>query len=114
MADSDRLRQVLINLLDNAIKYSRPGGAVTVKVDCPAERLIQIQVSDQGIGIPAEALEKLGQRFYRLDKARARSEGGSGLGLAIAQALVKAHGGQLWLESQEEQGTTVTFTLPAA
>ena len=72
------------------------------------------QIHDQGIGIPAEALNELGQRFYRLDKARARSEGGSGLGLAIAQALVKAQGGQLWLESQEDQGTTVTFTLPAA
>jgi signal transduction histidine kinase len=114
MADSDRLRQILINLLDNAIKYSRPSGIINLKVDCPAERLIQIQICDQGIGIPAEALEDLGQRFYRVDKARARSDGGSGLGLAIAQALVKAQGGQLWLESQEEQGTTVTFTLPAA
>jgi signal transduction histidine kinase len=113
-ADADRLRQVLVNLLDNAIKYSRPDGVITLKVDCATERLIQIQIHDQGIGIPAEALNDLGQRFYRLDKARARSEGGSGLGLAIAQALVKAQGGQLWLESQEDQGTTVTFALPAA
>jgi signal transduction histidine kinase len=113
-ADADRLRQVLVNLLDNAIKYSRPDGMITLKMDCTAEGLIQIQIHDQGIGIPAEALNDLGQRFYRLDKARARSDGGSGLGLAIAQALVKAQGGQLWLESQEDQGTTVTFALPAA
>jgi signal transduction histidine kinase len=113
-ADPDRVKQVLVNLLDNAIKYSRPGSAVTIYLDCNDKRLVQVQVQDQGMGIPATELAQLGQRFYRVDKARSRSEGGSGLGLAIAQALVKAHGGQLWLESQEDQGTTVTFTLPAA
>ncbi|MBI1877110.1 MAG: HAMP domain-containing protein [Chloroflexi bacterium] len=113
-ADPDRLRQVLVNLLDNAIKYSRPDNAITLKVDCVAGQRVQVQIKDTGIGVPVEELARLGQRFYRVDKARSRSEGGSGLGLAIAQALVKAHGGQFWIESQEEQGTTVTFTLPAA
>jgi len=111
-ADPDRIKQVLVNLLDNALKYSRPSSTLTIRVDCANNRLVQVQVKDQGMGIPATELAHLGQRFYRVDKARARLEGGSGLGLAIAQALVKAHGGQLWLESQEEQGTTVTFTLP--
>ena len=113
-ADPDRIAQVLLNLLDNAIKYSRPGGLVTVHAARGPERSVQMQVIDQGVGIPAEALPHIGQRFYRADKARARSEGGSGLGLAIAQALVTAHGGQLWLASQEGQGTTVNFTLPAS
>lgn len=112
-ADADRLRQVLLNLLDNAIKFSRPGGAITVKIERSAGEMIQVQVQDEGPGIPAEALARLGERFYRVDRARARSEGGSGLGLAIAQALVKAHGGQFLLESYEGQGTTVTLTLPA-
>ena len=71
-----------------------------------------MQVCDQGMGIPAGESHHIGQRFYRADKARSRAEGGSGLGLAIAQALVRAHGGRLWLESQEGQGTVVSFTLP--
>jgi two-component system sensor histidine kinase VicK len=70
-------------------------------------------VRDEGIGIPAEELTRIGERFYRADRARSRAGGGSGLGLAIAQALVVAHGGELRLESQEDKGTVVTFTLPA-
>jgi signal transduction histidine kinase len=112
-ADPDRIGQVLVNLLDNAIKYSRPGGKVTVSVDGGRGRPALVRVRDEGIGIPAQDLARIGQRFYRADKARSRAEGGSGLGLAIAQALVEAHGGKLWLESQEGQGTTVSFTLPA-
>lgn len=112
--DPDRTEQVLVNLLDNAIKYSRPGETVTVSVGVEGAGKALVQVRDHGIGIPADDLERIGQRFYRADKARSRAEGGSGLGLAIAQALVKAHGGRLWLESEEGAGTTVRFTLPTA
>ncbi|HOT92619.1 MAG TPA: ATP-binding protein [Anaerolineae bacterium] len=111
-ADSDRIAQVLVNLLDNAIKYSRPGGEVTVSVSPGPEHTVLIQVRDQGVGIPADALPRIGERFYRADKARSRAHGGSGLGLAIAQALIEAHGGKLWLESREGEGTTARFTLP--
>jgi signal transduction histidine kinase len=113
LADGDRIEQVLVNLLDNAIKYSRPGGTVTVRVDGGSGQLARVQVRDEGIGIPADDLARIGERFYRADKARSRAEGGSGLGLAIAQALIQAHGGELILESQEGQGTVVTFTLPS-
>lgn len=110
-ADPDRLAQVLVNLLDNAIKYSPSGGAVTVRVEQAGERL-QVRVEDQGPGIPAEELDRVGERFYRTDKARSRAEGGSGLGLSIARALVEAHGGELRLESTAGAGTVVTVTLP--
>ncbi|MBN1202817.1 MAG: HAMP domain-containing protein [Anaerolineae bacterium] len=113
-ADSDRVAQVLTNLLDNALKYSRPGGLVTVRVDTGPDHDTLIQVRDEGIGIADDDLPRIGERFYRADKARSRAQGGSGLGLAIAQALVNAHGGHLWLESQEGVGTVASFTLPAA
>ncbi len=118
-ADSDRIEQVMLNLLDNAIKYSRPGGVVTVilddgpAMDTESRAQVAVRVRDEGMGIPAEHLPHLGRRFYRADRARARSEGGSGLGLAIAQALIGAHGGRLWLESQEGAGTVASFTLPS-
>ena len=131
-ADPDRLEQVLVNLLDNAMKYSRPGGTITIRTSAGSNtpptdpgivgthgraplpgQTVQVQIQDQGVGIAPQHLERIGQRFYRADKARSRSEGGSGLGLAIARALVEAHGGQLWLESHEGQGTTATFTLPS-
>jgi signal transduction histidine kinase len=111
--DPDRIEQVLVNLVDNAIKYSQAEGTVTVNVTNGQDHSVLVQVCDQGIGIPAEDLPRIGERFYRADKARSRAEGGSGLGLAIAQALVIAHGGQLWLESQEGEGTVVSFTLPS-
>ena len=112
--DADRVAQVLVNLLDNAIKYSHPGDAVTVVVRAGPAQTVLVQVRDTGPGIPAEALARIGERFYRADKARARRHGGSGLGLAIARALVEAHGGKLWLESREGAGTTAQFTLPVA
>ena len=111
-ADPDRLAQVLVNLLDNALKYSRPGGQVTVRVQREDGQMIRVQLQDEGVGIPAGDLARIGERFYRADKARARFAGGSGLGLAIARSLVEAHGGRLWLESQEGRGTIVNFNLP--
>jgi signal transduction histidine kinase len=109
--DPDRIAQVLINLLDNAAKYSRPQGAVTVTARRDDDDMALISIADQGMGIPSADLSRIGQRFYRTDRARSRLQGGSGLGLAIAKALVDAHGGQLWLESEEGIGTTVYFTL---
>jgi signal transduction histidine kinase len=111
-ADPDRVEQVLVNLLDNAVKYSHPGGTVTISVSAAQDQTALVQVRDEGIGIRADDLPRVGGRFFRADKARSRTEGGSGLGLAIAEALVHAHGGHLWLESQEGVGTTVSFTLP--
>jgi signal transduction histidine kinase len=111
-ADADRIAQVLVNVLDNAIKYAQPGGAITVHAKPDQDGSVIVQVRDEGIGIPADVLPHIGERFYRADKARSRAQGGSGLGVAIAQALVQAHGGQLWLESEEGVGTTVYFTLP--
>ncbi|MGC9522654.1 MAG: ATP-binding protein [Anaerolineae bacterium] len=125
-ADRDRVAQVLINLLDNAIKYSHPGGRVVVRLAPDGETDgVMVAVQDQGIGIPAEDLPHIGERFYRADKARARArtrarvqegaaQSGSGLGLSIAEALVEAHGGRLWVESEEGTGTTVRFSLPGA
>jgi signal transduction histidine kinase len=112
LVDPDRLAQVLVNLLDNAIKYSPTGETVTVRVDQAGDRL-QVQVQDRGPGIPAVELERVGERFYRSDKARSRAAGGSGLGLSIARALVEAHGGELYVKSTEGLGTVVTVALPA-
>jgi signal transduction histidine kinase len=109
-ADADRIEQVLLNLMDNAVKYSRPQGTITLRVSTAEDNKVLVEVQDEGIGIPASELPRLGQRFYRADKARAR--GGHGLGLAIAQSLIQAHGGELWLESEEGVGTTAGFTLP--
>jgi signal transduction histidine kinase len=114
LADRDRVEQVLLNLLDNAIKYSRSGSRVLVSVEASPADHVQVRVQDDGIGIPPDDLALIGERFYRADKARSRTEGGSGLGLAIARALVEAHGGGLWIDSREGQGTIVSFTLPAA
>jgi signal transduction histidine kinase len=113
-ADNDRLAQVIVNLLDNAVKYSPPDSAIRVGARCMPDQRIQISVRDEGIGIADADLPRIGQRFYRTDKARARADGGAGLGLAIASAIIEAHGGRLWLESRKDHGTTVNFTLPAA
>jgi signal transduction histidine kinase len=114
LADRDRIEQVLVNLLDNAIKYSPPAHTVRVRAGGSSDGMVRLDVQDEGIGIPADELSRIGERFYRADRARSRAEGGSGLGLAIARALVEAHGGRLSLESEEGRGTLVTITLPAA
>ncbi len=110
--DRDRIAQVLVNLLDNAVKYSPPDSRITVMIgDGPNPGECLVQVRDAGIGIPAQDIDRIGERFYRADKARSRGGGGSGLGLAIARSLVQAQGGRLWLESEEGAGTCVSFTL---
>jgi two-component system phosphate regulon sensor histidine kinase PhoR len=111
-ADRDRLAQILINLVDNAVKYTPEGGAVTVTARPLGDEAVEIAVGDTGIGIPAADLPRITERFYRVDKARSRELGGTGLGLAIVKHLVLAHGGDLHIESQEGRGTTVRFTLP--
>jgi two-component system phosphate regulon sensor histidine kinase PhoR len=111
-ADRDRLVQVLINLVDNAVKYTPEGGSVTVTAHDVGDGTIEVAVADTGIGIPPADLPRITERFYRVDKARSRELGGTGLGLAIVKHLVVAHGGELRIESEPERGTTVRFTLP--
>src|SRR5215470_5167874 len=111
-ADRDRLAQILINLVDNGVKYTPRGGSVTVEVTDAGGGLVEVAVSDTGIGIPAADLPRITERFYRVDKARSRELGGTGLGLAIVKHLVVAHGGDLRIESEQERGTSVRFTLP--
>lgn len=113
-ADPDRLRQILSNLVDNGIKYGRKGGVLTVSARALAGGLVEVGVKDDGPGIPREALERVFERFYRVDKARSREQGGTGLGLAIVKHAVLAHGGEVRVESEPGQGTVFYFTLPAA
>jgi len=113
-ADRDRLAQILINLVDNAVKYTPRGGRVTVRAGPAAGFRVVIAVEDTGAGIPAADLPRITERFYRVDKARSRELGGTGLGLAIVKHLVAAHGGQLDIESEVDRGTTVRVTLPGA
>ncbi len=111
-ADHDRLAQILINLVDNAVKHTPENGWVTVRARPLDATRADIRVRDTGIGIPAADLPRITERFYRVDKARSRELGGTGLGLAIVKHLVLAHGGALRIESREGEGTTVGFTLP--
>jgi two-component system OmpR family sensor kinase/two-component system sensor histidine kinase BaeS len=111
LADPDRVAQVLDNLLENAIRHSQPGHAVTITI-IPAKDEVGCAVADTGSGIPAQHQPFIFERFYRVEAARSRQWGNSGLGLAIARALVLAQSGQIVVQSQEGQGTTMTFTLP--
>jgi two-component system phosphate regulon sensor histidine kinase PhoR len=118
--DADQMAQVLENLLDNAVKYGPDGGILSVDVATPpqgsrwpARRGVVIAVTDQGGGIPREHLPRLTERFYRVDKGRSRAVGGTGLGLAIVKHIVNRHRGQLIIESEVGQGTTVSVWLPA-
>ena len=122
MADRDRLTQILVNLVDNAVKYTPEGGSVTVHATLlepasdaatPPGRAIEIVVEDTGVGIPRKDLPRITERFYRVDKARSRELGGTGLGLAIVKHLVEAHQGTLNIESEPGRGTRVRVTLPA-
>ncbi len=113
IGDPTLLEQATLALLDNAIKYNRPGGRISVRTTTQQNHAI-LEISDTGIGIAAEHLPHLGERFYRVDKARSREAGGTGLGLSIARSIALAHGGSLTLSSDPGQGTTVTITLPLA
>jgi histidine kinase len=114
-ADEDRITQVLLNLVANAIQYTPEGGNVIISAVRKADE-VHILVQDTGVGIPPEHLANLFTRFYRVDKSRSRNAGGgSGIGLTIAKHLVEAHGGQIWVESKGEgQGSTFTFSLKTA
>lgn len=113
IGDPTLLEQAVLVLLDNAIKYNRPEGRISVRTTVQHERVV-LEVQDSGIGITAEHLPYLGERFYRVDKARSRAAGGTGLGLSIARSITSTHGGQLTLTSADGQGTTVTLALPQA
>jgi two-component system phosphate regulon sensor histidine kinase PhoR len=113
LADNDRIRQVLSNLLDNAIKYGRPGGTARVEGAYAGDGKVEIAVSDDGPGVPREAQERIFERFYRVDKARSREQGGTGLGLAIVKHVIQAHGGEVRLESGPGGGARFIFILPA-
>lgn len=110
-ADPDRIQQVLLNLLSNAVEFTPQGGSIEVIIESrPAE--IMVMISDSGVGIPKEDLPRIFDRFYRVDKARTRTMGGTGLGLAIARQIIEAHGGKIGIESELGKGTTIWFTVP--
>lgn len=117
-ADEDRLNQVLLNLIGNALHYTPPGGTVTITANTPdsaRNRHMVITIADTGIGIPARHLPHIFTRFYRVDKSRSRTGGGSGIGLTIAKHVIEAHSGSIWVESRGEgQGTAFSFSLPLA
>ena len=109
--DTDKMTQVIDNILNNAIKYSPDGGKITVNMKTTDDQMI-LSISDQGLGIPKEDLPKIFDRFYRVDKARSRAQGGTGLGLAIAKEIVKQHNGFIWAKSEYGKGSTFTIVLP--
>ena len=112
-ADEERVLQVLANLLTNALRHTPQGGEVRLRAFRQGEA-VAFQVADTGPGIPEEHLPHIFERFYRVDKARDRERGGSGLGLAIVKAILEAHGGEVWVESQVGKGTAFSFSLPAS
>ena len=109
--DTDKLTQVIDNIISNALKYSPDGGNIRFGFTVH-DNMLKVMISDDGMGIPKENVGRIFDRFYRVDRARARSMGGTGLGLAIAREMIEAHGGKIWAESEEGVGTTVFFTLP--
>ena len=109
--DSQRLSQVLVNLLSNAIQHTPPDNQIFITTEMSDKNAI-VKVKNLGAWIPGDELERIFDRFYRLDRSRNRNQGGSGLGLSIARSLIEAHGGQIWAESEEGQSTTFTFKLP--
>ena len=109
--DLDALRQILFNLIENAIKYNRPGGRVTVALS-HTEELVCLRITDTGVGIPDPERERIFERFYRTDKARSRADGGTGLGLSIVRRAVQLSGGRVWVEAGPEGGSCFVVELP--
>jgi two-component system sensor histidine kinase SenX3 len=112
LGDRRQLVSAVFNLLDNAIKYSAPGSSVTISARTDGEH-VQLSIADRGIGIPRRDLERVFERFYRVDRARSRETGGTGLGLAIVRHVASNHGGKVTVESREGEGSTFTLVLPA-
>ena len=110
MADKDRLEQVIVNLVDNAIKYTNKG-TVTVS-SREVDNMLQIDVEDTGIGIPEKDIPRIFERFYRVDKGRSRELGGTGLGLAIVKHIIQGHNGKIWVKSELGKGSSFSFSLP--
>ena len=114
LGDRDRLRQVLTNLVENAVKYNEPGGHVEVVARLRDTGEVRVGVVDDGIGIPEQAIDRLTERFFRVDKSRSRDKGGTGLGLAIVKHILEAHGQRLEVESRVGYGSAFAFSLPPA
>jgi len=110
-ADKEKIRQVIINLVDNSIKYGRPGGHIIASIYKVDEKNILVEFSDDGTGIPEKHLSRIFERFYRTDEGRSRDKTGSGLGLAICKHIIEAHGNSIHVRSKENVGTTIGFTL---
>ncbi|HPX12004.1 MAG TPA: ATP-binding protein, partial [Syntrophales bacterium] len=113
-ADRDRLSQIFLNILDNAVKFTPEGGKLRLRVSSDGQSALTVEIGDTGIGIPKDEIPRLGERFYRVDKTRSRELGGTGLGLSIVKHLLKLHRGEMRIESQQGRGTTVTLTFPVA
>lgn len=109
--DTDKMTQVIDNILNNAIKYSPDGGKITVSMKTTDDQMI-LSISDQGLGIPKQDLPRIFDRFYRVDRARSRAQGGTGLGLSIAKEIIKQHNGFIWAKSIYGKGSTFTIVLP--
>ena len=109
--DTDKMTQVIDNILNNAIKYSPDGGKITVSMKTTDDQMV-LSIKDQGLGIPKQDLPKIFDRFYRVDRARSRAQGGTGLGLAIAKEIIKQHNGFIWAKSEYGKGSTFTIVLP--
>ena len=114
LIDRDRIRQVLHNLIDNALRYTRAGGTIKIGASYKTPDLVTVSVSDSGGGIATEDLPHVFDHFYKADRSRQRGHGGAGIGLAMVKQLVELHGGKVWVESQKDKGSTFFFNLPVA
>lgn len=114
LIDKDRIRQVLHNLIDNALRYTRSGGNIKISASAKTPGLVTVSVSDSGSGIAADDLPNVFDHFYKADRSRQRGHGGAGIGLAMVKRLVELHGGAVWVGSKKGKGSTFFFTLPVA